>query len=163
MHLKYLQFILIEFDPDFTLEENTMIWYFRKGIRPSVRVQIEQRSQELNNFKKMVEKTVNAKAKAALWPRSYARNINQFHFQGSQPSTTKINTQDQPIKDSQVKKPKLRSQKLKALTLQHSDSAETFEQAQKKMKKKEKQERRVPKYVFGVEKNDCSFEPKKRP
>ena len=40
-HLKCLQFILIEFNLECASEESTMIWYFQKGLRPSVRVEIE--------------------------------------------------------------------------------------------------------------------------
>ena len=43
-----------------------MIRYFREGLRPSVRVEIEQRSRKLDSFKELVEKAVDAKAKAAL-------------------------------------------------------------------------------------------------
>ena len=39
-------------------------------------VQIEQCGRELNSFEEIVEKTVDAKAKAALRPCSYARNTN---------------------------------------------------------------------------------------
>ena len=66
-----------------------MIWYFRKGIHPSVKVEIEQRGQELDSFEKLVKKTVNAKAKTALRPRSYACKTDQHCFQGSQPSIAK--------------------------------------------------------------------------
>ena len=40
-YLKYLQSILIEFDPKFAFEEDIMIWLFREGLQPSVRVEIE--------------------------------------------------------------------------------------------------------------------------
>ena len=77
-HLEYLQSILIEFDPEYASEEDTMIWYFREGLRPSVRVKMEQRGQELNSFKELVEKAVDAEAKAALQPRFYACKIDQY-------------------------------------------------------------------------------------
>ena len=41
-YLEYLQSILIEFDSDLVLEENTIIWYFHKDLRPSIKVKIEQ-------------------------------------------------------------------------------------------------------------------------
>ena len=41
-YLEYLQSILIEFDPGCVPEEGTMIWYFQKGLRPSVTVEMEQ-------------------------------------------------------------------------------------------------------------------------
>ena len=45
-----------------------MIRYFWEGLCPSVRVKMEQRGQELDNFKELIEKAVDAEAKAALRP-----------------------------------------------------------------------------------------------
>ena len=67
---------MIEFDPECASKEDTMIRYFREGLRPSIRVKIEQRGRELNSFKELVEKAVDAKAKAALQLRSYARKTD---------------------------------------------------------------------------------------
>ena len=76
-HYQYLQSILIEFNPDCAPEEGIIIWYFRKGFRPSVQVKIEQRSQELDSFTKIVKKSVNVEAKAVFRPRSYDYNTDQ--------------------------------------------------------------------------------------
>ena len=38
---------------------------------------MEQRGQELNSFEELVEKTVDAKAKAALRPRFFVCKTNQ--------------------------------------------------------------------------------------
>ena len=76
VHLKYLQFILIKFDLDYALEEDTMILYFWKGLRLSVQVKIEQRVQELDSFKEIVKKAINAEAKATLRPCSYTCNTD---------------------------------------------------------------------------------------
>ena len=54
-----------------------MIWYFREGLRPSVRVQMKQRNQELDSFKKRVKKAIDAKARAALRTRTFARETDQ--------------------------------------------------------------------------------------
>ena len=102
-HLKYFQSILIEFDSEWAPEKGIMIWYFREGLRSLVRVEIEQCSQELNSFKELVEKTVDAKAKAALCPRSYTCKTDQHCLRGSRPSAAKASTQGQPIKDPRVK------------------------------------------------------------
>ena len=40
-HLEYLQSISIEFNPEYAPKKDTMIRYFRKGLRPSVRVEIK--------------------------------------------------------------------------------------------------------------------------
>ena len=41
-HLQHLQSILSEFDPIRTSDKLTMICYFRKGLKPSIKVEIEQ-------------------------------------------------------------------------------------------------------------------------
>ena len=53
-----------------------MIWYFQEGLRPSVRVEMEQRGPELNSFKELVKKTVDVEAKAVLQPYSYTCKID---------------------------------------------------------------------------------------
>ena len=75
-HLEYLQSILLEFNADGAPKEGTMIRYFREGLKPSIWAEIEQRSRELDSFKELVEKAVDAKAKAALRPRSYIRETD---------------------------------------------------------------------------------------
>ena len=142
-HLEYLQSILIEFDSECAPEEGTMIRYFREGLRPSVRVEMEQRGRELDSFEELVKKAVDAKAKAALRPRSYARETDQHCLQSSRPFAAKTNTQCQPMKDPRVEKPKSRPQELKAPAPQRStDNAEISEQARKEKNKKEKRKRR---------------------
>ena len=69
-----------------------MIYYFRKDLRPSVTVKMEQRGQELKSFKKLVKKAVNAKAKADLRSCFYACKTDQYCFQGSQLFATKTIT-----------------------------------------------------------------------
>ena len=57
-----------------------MIQYFWGNFQPSVQVEIEQRGRELNNFKEIVKKAIDAKAKAIFRPYSYAYNIDQYCF-----------------------------------------------------------------------------------
>ena len=107
-----------------------------------MRVEIEQCSQELNSFEELVKKTVNAKAKATLRPRSYACKTNQYCFRVSQLSAAKTSTQGQLIKNPRVKEPKSRPQESKVPALQRfTDNGKTSEQAWKEKKKKEKQEK----------------------
>ena len=91
-HLEYLQSILIEFDPECASEESTMIQYFQEGLCPLLKVEMEQCGQELNSFKEVVKKAINAEAKAAFQPRSYARKTNQHCLRGSRPSVDKAST-----------------------------------------------------------------------
>ena len=53
---------------------------------------MEQRGQELDSFEELVEKVVDAKAKAALRPRSYACKTDQHCLWGSRPSAAKAST-----------------------------------------------------------------------
>ena len=128
-HLNYLQSILIKFDPDCPLEKGTMIQYFREGLRPSMQVKMEQRGQKLNSFEEIVKKAIDAKAKAALRPCSYAHNTNQHCLWGSPPSGAKTSAQGQLMKDPRVEEPKPKSQKQKASAPQRSNSTETSKQA----------------------------------
>ena len=105
---------MIEFDPECAPKENTMIQYFRKGLRPSVKVEMKQHGRELDSFKDLIKKAVNAKAKAALQLRLYAYKTDQHCLRDSQPSAAKTSTQGQLMKDLKVEKPKSRPQKLKA-------------------------------------------------
>ena len=116
-HLKYLQFILIKFDPNSAPEKGTIIWYFQEDLWLSIQLEREQRGQELDSFKEIVKKTVDAKVKAALKPCSYTCNTHQDYFRGSRLAVTKTSTQGQSKKDLRVEKPKRRSQKQKTLAL----------------------------------------------
>ena len=122
-----------------------MIRYFREGLRPSVRVKMKQRGQELDSFEELVEKAVTTEAKAAPRLRFYARETNQHCLRGSRPLAAKANTQGQPMKDPKVEKRKSKPQESKAPALQRSDNAETSEKARKEKKKndwKHRQSRR---------------------
>ena len=141
-HLEYLQSILIEFDSECAPEEGTMIRYFREGLRPSVRVEMEQRGRELDSFEELVKKAVDAKAKAALRPRSYACETDQYCLWGSRPSAAKASTQGQPMKDPRFEQPKSRPQESKALARQRYNSAEPSEKARKEKKKNDRQNKR---------------------
>ena len=43
-----------------------MICYFWEGLKPSIKVEIEQQHWESMNFEELVQKTVNAEAKKGL-------------------------------------------------------------------------------------------------
>ena len=51
-HLQHLQSTLSEFDR--TPEELTMICYFQKGLKPSIKVEIEQQDREIIDFEEIV-------------------------------------------------------------------------------------------------------------
>lgn len=89
-----------------------------------------QCSHKLDSFEELVAKAVEAKAKAVLQPASYARETDHRCFQGSRPAYTA------KTKDLKPENPKFRLQKSKELNLQHTESAESSEKAQKEEKKK---------------------------
>ena len=134
-YLKYLQFILIEFDSKCAPKEAIMIRYFPKGLCPSIRMKMKQYGRELDNFEELVKKTINVEAKAALRPRSYARKTDQHCFWSSWPSIAKASTQSQSMKDPRFEKPKSKPQESKALARQRSDNAETSKKGRKEKKK----------------------------
>lgn len=75
-HLEYLKSILHEFDDAGAPEEFYLIRFFREGLRPSIRAQMEQRGQELDSWAEIVEKAVDAEAKAGLQPASFIKEID---------------------------------------------------------------------------------------
>ena len=48
------------------LDEQTMIYYFREGLKPSIKFDMEQQDRETMDFEEMVQRVVNAEAKAGL-------------------------------------------------------------------------------------------------
>ena len=59
-HLEHLQSILSEFDPIRTPDKLTMIYYFREGLKPFIKVEMEQQDRESMDFEEMVQRAVNA-------------------------------------------------------------------------------------------------------
>ena len=122
-HLEHLQSILLEFDADGAPREPTMIRYFREGLKPSIKAEIDQRDRELDSFEELVQKAVNAEAKAALRPCSTTREMDQHCPWGTWPANSTVaKGQGNSLKDPRVKaKPKSRAQESKATT-RDSDS-----------------------------------------
>ncbi len=88
-HLEPLQAVLKEFVPTAALNEETLICYFREGLRPSIRAQLDNRGRDLDAWDEMVEKTVNAEAKASLQPPSGTRKIDSRCSKGYRPLVKK--------------------------------------------------------------------------
>ena len=51
-----------------------MICYFREGLKPSIKVEIEQQDREAIDFEEIVQKVVNAEAKASLRSSAMVRD-----------------------------------------------------------------------------------------
>ena len=75
-HLEHLQAVLREFDPAATPNEETMIRYFREGLRPSVQAQLDTRGRNQDSWEEAVEKAINAQAKMLLQSSSSIRNMD---------------------------------------------------------------------------------------
>ncbi len=67
-----------------------MIRYFREGLKPSIRAEIEQHDSELDSFQELVEKAKNAEAKAVFRPRVYARDTDQYCLRGNRPKLKRL-------------------------------------------------------------------------
>lgn len=87
-HLEHLQSILLEFDTNGAPEESDLIRFFREGLKPSIKAQMEQRGCELDSWEELVEKAVDAEATASLQPASFIREMDQRCQQGNRPAHT---------------------------------------------------------------------------
>ena len=106
-----------------------MICYFWKGLKPSIKIEIEQQNRALISFKEMVQRAVNVKTKAGLRSSIMVRNINSHYsrdYHSSQNTSIKIQTQNLTIKESKPKKSRPKEIKLansRSFILSHSNKA----------------------------------------
>ena len=70
-HLERFQSILIKFDPAAAPTGSTMVRYFEKGLKPSIKAKMDQDATHLDDYEELVAKAVRAEAKAGLRPSSY--------------------------------------------------------------------------------------------
>ena len=75
-HLEHLLAVFREFDPAATPNKEIIIRYFREGLRPSIRAQLDTRGQDLDSWEEAVEKAVNAKAKTMLQSSSSTQDMD---------------------------------------------------------------------------------------
>ena len=119
-----------------------MICYFWEGLKPSIKVEIEQQDRETMDFKEMVQKAVNVEAKAGLRSSAMIQDSDIRCPQGHRPSNStasKLQTQETPVKEpcpeeSSTKKAK--QAKEKALALPRTNATEFSEQSKKDRKEK---------------------------
>ena len=138
-HLEYLQSILLKFDNSRAPEESYLICFFREGLMPSIRAQIEQRGYELDSWTEIVEKAVDAEAQASLQPISYIKDIDQQCLRGSRPNSTKASTQGNSIKNPKVDKPKAWPQEVQPQQQQQQQQQQQGEATNRPQKKKGRQ------------------------
>ena len=88
-----------------------MICYFRKGLKPSIKIEIEQQDQESMNFEEMVQRTVNAKANTGLRSSTMIQDLDircpKGHY-SSNSTALKVQTQGTTAKNSYSKEPKIK-------------------------------------------------------
>ena len=119
-----------------------MISYFRKGFKPSIKVKIEQQDWESIDFEEMVQKAVNAEAKAGLKSSTMVRNLDICYSRGhrlSNSTASKVQTQRTTAKDSHPEELKVKKTRL---TPSWAKASELSKQARKKKKKKKHQKKR---------------------
>ena len=63
-----------------------MICYFRKGLKLFIKVEMEQQNRESMDFKEIVQKVVNVKAKTGLRSSIIVRDLDIRCLRGHRPS-----------------------------------------------------------------------------
>ena len=102
-----------------------MICYFREGLKSSIKVKMEQQDQKSIDFEEMMQRIVNAEAKAGLKSSTMVQNLDICCFSGHRPSnsiTSKIQT-----KEITAKEPRLKESKSKDTKAVRADVAEPLE------------------------------------
>ena len=103
LHLQHLQSILAEFDTVRAPNESTMIRYFWKGLKLSIKVEIEQQNQALTSFEEMVQRAVNVEVKPDLKSSIIVWDADSRCLRSHRPSqntSTKVQTQGSTAKKS---------------------------------------------------------------
>ena len=118
-----------------------MVRYFEKGLKPSIKAEMDQNASYLDNYEELVAKTVRAKAKAGLQASFYIPETVQQVLWGNQPARTtthKVQTQ-RAMKDHREDKSKAKD-------------SEPSDKARKDKKKKQHKAKRDSIPATGVNK-----------
>ena len=113
-----------------------MICYFWKSFKLSIKVKIKQQDWESMNFKEIVQRAVNAKAKAGLKSSTMVQDLDICYLRGYRSSNStalKVQTQKTITKDFHPEKPKVKKTRP---TLSWAKASKPSKQARKKRKKK---------------------------
>ena len=68
---------MLEYNLVGALTKLMLLRYSRKGLKPSLFVELEYQDLKQENFDQMVKKAVDVKAKAVFWLRFNKREIDQ--------------------------------------------------------------------------------------
>ena len=69
-----------------TPNKNTMIQYFQEGLWHSIQAQLDIRDRDLDSWDEVVDKTIDAEAKASFQALFGIREMNSQCLQGQQPT-----------------------------------------------------------------------------
>lgn len=83
-HLEYLQFVLLKFNDD-SLDKSYLIWFFRNGLRPLIKVQIKNSNKKLHDWEDLMQKTIKTKSKTSFLPPLILQEIDQQVTHSKQP------------------------------------------------------------------------------
>ena len=86
-----------------------MICYFQKGLKPSIKIEMEQQDRASTSFEEIVQKAVNAEAKVGLRSSIIVWNSDARCFRGHRPShntSSKVQTKGTTAKEPRVKEPR---------------------------------------------------------
>ena len=130
-HLEHLQSILLEFDTRCAPTEDVLCRYFYEGLRPSIRLWIDEEGRELDGWDSLVKRATRAEAKAKM-QASVSRDIDQHCHRGNRTMhTTAGKAQVQTTKDFRAEEPKAWPQKARPQQ-QQQQQAETTKKSRKK-------------------------------
>ena len=119
-----------------------MICYFCEGLKPSIKVEMEQQDQMSIDFEEMVQKAVNAEAKAGLRSSTMVRESDVCCPRGhrlSHNTSSKVQTQGTTAKEPCSKEPKPKDLKPAP---SNDNTAEPAKKEDRKEKKKRLQNQR---------------------
>lgn len=88
-YLKYFQTVFKKFDFVAALDENLLIYYFCKGLRPFICAQFDEKDHNLDNWNHMIKEIINGKTKVYYQPLSFTFKNNARYFYGYCPNKGK--------------------------------------------------------------------------
>ncbi len=113
-HLKHLQSILREFHTECAQSESLLGRYFYEGLRPSIKLWIDEESQEQLGWDNLIKKATKAEAKAKLQGPS-SRDLDQRCPRGNWLLYAKLTAKEPCDKQSKKAQPKAASPQSKPL------------------------------------------------
>ena len=123
-----------------------MICYFWEGLKPSIKIELEQQDRKFMDFEEMVQKAVNVEAKAGLRSSTMVQKSDARCARGHRPShntSLKIQTQGTTAKktrteESRPKKAKLTDGKVPALPRSNEPAKPNYKKKKREWFKKKK-------------------------